>query len=321
MSQYMRFIPENVAIKGARRIGIYNAQGNRVGQIPLGNLAMTSPSITGNLLYKVGLMSDVHINYQTAQSDLRVALAYLHNEENVLFSLIAGDLTGNGTAAQFSTVKSELSGYDVEFCIGNHDVRGGLVSSIEQHTGKPLYYTRSVGNDVYIFFGMCVEAEGSLFTTAMLDWLESTLEANKNKRCFVVIHVRPQDGCGNALGIYKYDIWGGAEATRFEGLMRTYKPILIHGHSHLKIYMQEFSDIANIDKIFGGWSIHIPSLAVPRDTSSVVNPSIVDVYSESEGYVMYVYENGIYLMGRDFVKGEFIPLGSYWLATTGTITT
>lgn len=179
MSQYMRFIPENIAIKGARRIGIYNAQGNRVGQIPLGNLAMPSPSITGNLLYKVGLMSDVHINYQTAQSDLRVALAYLHNEENVLFSLIAGDLTGNGTAAQFSTVKSELSGYDVEFCIGNHDVEGGLVSSIEQHTGKPLYYTRSVGDDLYIFFGMCVEAEGSLFTTAMLNWLESSTQGTR----------------------------------------------------------------------------------------------------------------------------------------------
>lgn len=317
MAQYMNFIPENVATKGARRIGIYNAQGNRVGQIPLGTLAL--PPDTGDLLYKVGLMSDVHINYSTAQNDLRTALSYLHNQENVLFSLFAGDLTGDGTAAQFSTVKAEISGYDVEFCIGNHDVRGGLVSSIEQHTGKPLYYTRTVGNDVYIFFGMCVEAEGRLFTTAMLDWLESILETNKNKRCFVVIHVRPQDGCGNALGIYTYDIWGGSEATRFEGLMRTYKPILFHGHSHLKLYMQEFSDVANIDNIFGGWSIHIPSLAVPRDTASVVNPSIVDVYAASEGYVMDVYENGIHLRGRDFVKGEFLPIASYWLDTTAGV--
>ena len=36
--EYTKFIPENVALLGTRRIGIYDKKGNRVGQIPLGSL-------------------------------------------------------------------------------------------------------------------------------------------------------------------------------------------------------------------------------------------------------------------------------------------
>ena len=35
-----------------------------------------------------------------------------------------------------------------------------------------------------------------------------------------------------------------------------------------------------------------------------------------KGYVMDVYENGVHLRGRDFVKGAFLPIASYWLDTT-----
>jgi hypothetical protein len=40
------------------------------------------------------------------------------------------------------------------------------------------------------------------------------------------------------------------------------------------------------------------------------------IHADSEGYVVDVYENGIHLRGRDFVKGEFLPIASYWLDTT-----
>jgi hypothetical protein len=89
-----------------------------------------------------------------------------------------------------------------------------------------------------------------------------------------------------------------------------------HGHSHLKFYLQYGSDIANIDHIFGGWSIHIPSLAIPRDGDPSGASSMKVIYSDSEGYVVDVYENGIHLRGRDFIKGEFLPIASYWLDTT-----
>ena len=103
----------------------------------------------------------------------------------------------------------------------------------------------------------------------------------------------------------------------FESLLRHYKNVVFfHGHSHLKFHMQKYSDTANIDRNFGCWSVHVPSLAVPRDTISVVDPSITSIYAESEGYLVDVHEGGIHLRGRDFAKGEFLPIASYWLDTT-----
>jgi hypothetical protein len=56
-------------------------------------------------------------------------------------------------------------------------------------------------------------------------------------------------------------------------------------------------------------------LSVPRDDED--NNGITEyLYAESEGYVVDVYENGIHLRGRDFVKGEYLPIASYWLDTT-----
>ena len=40
-----------------------------------------------------------------------------------------------------------------------------------------------------------------------------------------------------------------------------------------------------------------------------------EIYSASEGYVVDVYKDGIHLRGRDFVKGEYLPIASYWLDT------
>lgn len=318
MAQYTNFIPQNVATVNARRIAIYNSNGNRIGQIPLGTL---TPPTSGKKVYAFGAISDIHLQYDTAQADFQRALTYFNNAEDVAFICIAGDLTSSGTDAELKVYKNYIETYSANTPVyavtGNHDTRSGLHNSIANYTGQPLYYSFTHSNDVFIMLGINTETEGSLFTTAELQWFYETLEANRNKRCFVFHHVRPQDGCGNTFGIYNYDIWGGTEATVFESLMRHYKNAhQFHGHSHLKFYLQYGSDVANIDHIFGGWSIHIPSLAVPRDGDISGASSMTVVYADSEGYVVDVYENGIHLRGRDFVKGEFLPIASYWLDTT-----
>lgn len=318
MAQYADFIPENIAPKNAKRIGIYDSNGNRVGQIPLGSLTPPNPR---KKLYSFGALSDIHLQYDTAQADFQRALTYLNETEDVEFTCICGDLTVNGTDAellQFKFIAETYSGDTPWYTVfGNHDTYQGLYNNTQKYTGHPLYYTFEHGNDVFIMLGIKGDSSGNLFTTAELQWFYETLEANRNKRCFVFHHVRPQDGCGNTFGIYNYDIWGGTEATIFESLMHHYKNAhQFHGHSHLKFYLQYGSDIANIDHIFGGWSIHVPSLAVPRDGDPSGASSRKEVYADSEGYVVDVYENGIHLRGRDFVKGEFLPIASYWLDTT-----
>jgi predicted phosphodiesterase len=320
MAQYKDFILENVATAKARRIGIYNSNGNRVGQIPLGTL---TPPTTKKKLYSFGALSDIHLQYDTAQADFQKALTYLNNTEDVEFTCICGDLTVNGTEADLTEYKNYVETYSpntpVYAISGNHECWGGLSVEkvISTYTGKPLYYSFTQGDDVFIMVGIKGDGVGSLFTTAELQWLYETLEANRNKRCFLFQHVRPDDSCGNAFGIYPYDLWGGTEQTVFESLLKHYKNVIFfHGHSHLKFYLQYGSDEANISKKFGKYSVHIPSLAVPRDGNSTGSSSMTVIYADSEGYVIDVYENGVHLRGLDFVNEKYLPIASYWLDTT-----
>lgn len=314
--EYNDLIPENIAPKTARRIGIYNEQGNRVGQIPLGSL--TFPD-AGAKLYSFGVLSDVHIGDNTSTADCTAALKYLSQETD--FICISGDLVhdGNNTSqwTEYKNLVDTHATVPVYACAGNHDgYNASLETLISSYTGQPLYYSITRGDDVFVFVGCRGNAAGALFTASELTWLAQTLEANKDRRVFLFQHVRPDDACGNALGIYKYDCWGGAEQTTFENLLRQYPNVVFfHGHSHLKFDLQKYADDANIDKHFGCWSVHVPSITVPRGPVSAVDTTRVELYAESEGYVVDVYESGIHLRGRDFVKGKFLPIASYWLDT------
>ena len=322
---YTDFIPENVALLETRRIGIYDSNGNRVGQIPLGALTPPNPA---KKLYSFAALSDVHVSYDTSVSDLQRALTYLNQQEKVAFTCIGGDLTGDGSDTQLAQCKSIIDEYSpntpVYAITGNHEgMTAGIESRIEAYTGHPLYYSFAHGDDVFIMVGVIggdSYSNGVVFADGELDWLESTLEANKGRRCFVFQHifagVRNEPACGNANDLYTNWCWhDSAECVRFENLMKQYGAIWFHGHSHLRYALQSIADYANYSKEDGYHSIHIPSLAVPRDDVDG-DGTYENVFAGSEGYVVDVYPNGIHLRGRDFVKGEFLPIASYWLDTT-----
>ena len=321
MAKYEGFIPQNVAMPNASKIAVFNPNGNQVGTIALRGLKFPN---AGEKLYSFGALSDVHYQEDTAPEDFQRALTYLNETEDVAFTCICGDLTNNGTAAELTAYKNAVDTYSpdtpVYAIMGNHDWRGGLANTIANYTGHPTYYSIEHGNDVFIFVGTINDWTTDVLSTEELQWLYETLEANRNKRCFLFQHIRPTKGCGNALGIYKRDgivDWGGTCGAVFESLLSHYKNIIFfHGHSHLKFYLQAYDELANYDNIRGSHSVHIPSLAVPRDTDWAAKPSEVRVYADSEGYVVDVYENGVHLRGRDFVKEEFLPIASYWLDTT-----
>ena len=316
---YVNFIPENVAPVGVKKIGVYDSSGKRLFGILLDDLAL--PSDRGKKLYSFGSLSDVHVQYDTAQADFQKALAYLNNTEDVEFTCICGDLTVNGTDAELTQYKGYVDSYSpntpVYAVFGNHDTYQGLYNNTQKYTEQPFNYTFTQGEDVFIMIGNISGysgAIGTLFTQATLQWLYEQLEANRNKRCFLFQHILSAKGCGDAFNVYPHTKLSGDEATVFESLVSHYKNVVwFHGHSHFKFYLQYGNDMANIDKVFGTWSVHIPSLSVPRDVSG---SSYSTIYAESEGYVVDVYKDGIHLRGRDFVKEEFLPIASYWLDTT-----
>lgn len=317
---YDKLIAENIAPYKADKIGLYNKKGEKIADFGLQNLSL--PKL-GDKLYSFGAVADIHLQYDTAQQDFITALNYFNNSEDVDFTCVCGDLTVNGTVAQLQTYADYVNTYSPDTPVyevtGNHDCQTftHTQDSMKPYTNHDLYYSFTKGDDVFIMFGMTgwLNVTGETFSPESLQWLYETLEANRNKRCIVFQHCLRFDGSGkpyskNMTG----DLLSGSSGGVFKTLMEHYKNVVwFHGHSHTKFDCQEDCTYANYDRMFGCHSVHIPSLAVPRDYAE---DAYVSMYSESEGYVVDVYKNHIVLRGRDFVKGEFLPIANYCIDTT-----
>jgi predicted phosphodiesterase len=328
--QYRHLIPENVAPSGAKKIGVYDGNGKKVHSIPLGGL--TPP--TGEKRYSFCALADVHITYDTASDDFQRALTYA--DANCDFTVIAGDLTDNASVeSQLATYKTIVDTYSLNKPVyaitGNHENYSKYVKDyLEDYTGHPLYYSFTKGNDVFIMVGhygaYAGDGIGWLSTDFVsveeLQWLYETLEENRNRRCFVFNHVFPSEhGVGNPSNFYTsvlpWKTTDGYIGEVYINLLKHYKnTILFHGHSHAKAELQELDKMANYSDANGYRSVHIPSLSVPRD---IINGTRTEVYSESEGIIVDVYDDFIVLNGRDFIDndkdGHGIGIATYKIDT------
>ena len=324
ISKYEDFISQNVAPYDATKIGVYRKRtGKKVGEFLLQNLRLPR---MGDKLYSFGALSDIHLQYSTAQEDFQRALTYLNKTEDVEFTCICGDLTDNGQDSDFETYAEYVSTYSpntpVYECAGNHDAYDNLISfdRLKPYTGHDLYYTFKQDDDLFIMFGtQWYDTTGQVlapFSQESLQWLYEILEANRNRRVFLFQHYLRFDGSGNP---YDAPLTGKvleycAEGTVFKSLMEHYTNVIwFHGHSHTKFELQEGCSYANYDRMFGCHSVHIPSLVAPKD---FIDGGYVGKAMESEGYVVDVYRNHIILRGRDFVNEKFLPIANYCLDTT-----
>lgn len=325
-NKFKHFIPQNIAPKDARKIAVYSNDELK-GYIALGHLQQPLK----NKLYSFCAISDVHITYDTANEDFQRALTFVENSD-CLFTCICGDLTQNGSDAQVAQYKSIVNTYaltkPVYAMSGNHETIWGYMTSerVQSYTGQPLYYYFTQGDDVFIMLGHYGKYQGDgvgwlaseFITVEELQWLYETLEANRNKRCFIFNHVYPyNDGVGDANKLYGGRQWltnDGSIGQAFIELLKHYKnTVLFHGHSHLRFDLQEVDKKANYAESVGYRSVHIPSLSVPRESGNNY------IYSESEGYIVDVYDNYIILNGRDFIDneadGHILPIATYKIDT------
>lgn len=337
--KYEHFIPQNTAPSGAKSIGVYDENGKKVCTIPLGRLNPTAKE----KLYSFGLLSDIHVNLWTGDNNAVTftnAMSYF-DAQGCDFVCISGDLTNTGfymyendatvdtvnwyDEAQFAEYKRicELHpNMPVYECCGNHE---GYVKPItenltglEEFTGNGLVHTKTQGNDVFIFVGQ--SEENIPMSKEHFEWLGATLEANKNRRCFVFVHpyVDASDS-GNPLGLHRTPLFNyasvskhGFDKSTFINLMANYpNAILFHGHSHMRFENQESVSNANYSDVLGFKSVHVPSTAYCRDIRSgtMVNQEI------AQGYIVDVYDDCIVLNGMDLINNEYVPLGVYKIDT------
>lgn len=340
--KYTHFIPQNTAPSGAKNIGVYDSTDKKICEISLGRM------MPQNLapLYSFGIISDLHItdNTHVAWQPIQKfdnALTYFENK-NCAFCVVCGDLTNTGfykrtdendasttylDKAQFAKYKEICDKHTIpvyEIC-GNHESYYGMsitdnLDLLETYTGKSaLSYTISQGNDLFI---LCGQNHGSsVMSDEDFAWLGATLEAHKDKRCFVFVHSHIDDNIDGGVedsgnpcyarenSIFGY--WGQEKRTNFINLMKKYpNTVLFHGHTHMKFEAQQFDKSANYSEKNGFKSVHVPSCGAPR-TLITPNGDWIAADNESQGYLVDVYNNFIILNGINFINGKYIPLGIY----------
>lgn len=348
MYKYTHLIPQNIAPKGAKLIGVYDSDGNRITGIALGKLRYPE----GAKNYCFGVVSDIHLIkpdlvwdwYPIEKFDR--ALSHFQ-EKGSAMCVVSGDLTQCGyrwsdkddvDLTQMGAYKSVCDKYTLPVyeLAGNHESYYNVpitdnLDLWETDTGKrELSYTVTQGDDLFIFLGQ--PTGGTAIED--LQWLYETLETNRNKRCFVFIHPWMSNDSGNPLSALDNNIftmWQNNTGNRnletvFKNLMAHYKnTILFHGHSHTKFENQALDECANYTDKNGFKSIHVPSSSRPRDVDAVTNTATYSV-TESQCCLVDVYDdyiilNGIGLTGiisADVASKQYqpCPLGTYKIDTT-----
>jgi hypothetical protein len=286
--------------------------------------------------------------------DLARAIGYF--SEVAQITCVCGDLvsyndhlsnTGEHNGKTATTVHKEIvdankGNMEVFEIAGNHEhySGAGAVSIVGddymiQATGYPLRYVQERNGDVFIMVGAC--GWYSVFDKEGIQWLYEQLEANLNKRCFLFVHalLEGDEYCGDCTEnsgevVCTWSMINNSYKTAFAKLLSHYKnAVYFHGHSHRMLQMQDYLQglstpyPANYDYALGINSVHIPSLSYPRDISSGIRDNM---YGESQGYLMDVYDNHVVLNGLDFAHGTtddngvykpaIIPIATYCLDTT-----
>lgn len=329
--KYTHFIKQNTAPQGAKQIGVYDDKGNRVFGIPLGNLSFSN---VGEKLYSFGLLSDLHVDGIGMNGTyLSEAMTFFENQ-GCAFCCHAGDITNIGfwynstdtemylqQMAEFKSVIEAHPSLPMHGICGNHESYNKSImdnlAELKVYTKRDLYYTYTHGNDAFIFIG---QPSGTPYAFGKrqewikeLQWLYETLEANRDKRCFVFEHLTLSDDSGNPNNIHNA-YWGDLENT-LVNVMKHYKnAMLFHGHSHLDFKEQVNFSYSNYSTKKGFKSISIPSSGGSRIT---VDGALQRVNKPElrSGYIVDVYENCVVLKGYYFQNFEVVPIAQYCIDT------
>ena len=155
-----------------------------------------------------------------------------------------------------------------------------------------------------------------LYNKDTLQAFESLLEQYSNNRCFIFTHIMFRDKAGTYHGeenYYKYwethaDVMKGDQGDFCHNLLNRYSNnYWFCGHSHYKWNWQKVDQNINITRSNNSYNVHIPSLARPLNISSGYDVA----YLDSEGAIMYVYNNYVDIYGIVFKENSNEYINKY----------
>lgn len=326
--------------EGATKLAVFESTGTTVSNPDIANaVTVDIPESkrfnSGNTELRFASLSDIHVNYDYSPKKWLNTLNYL---ESIGIDLIctSGDATNSGSVSEFTTYLTQItqSSYSGKIwaAMGNHDSgsKENYLSYLADQgsDGTNLYFYKIADNgDVFIFMAQDTLSAISntnledCFSSEQLDWLENLLQkySNTGVNIFIYEHAAFLNwGPGDAIpGVYVQPInikTQNKNVMRLKAILEEYKEVIFcTGHSHVA-----FSELVNFGDNEGDSCrmIHNSSNSQIRTydasrTSLIYNTNDTD----SEGYIVTVYENDIVYRGMDFATHLYLPTACYIMET------
>lgn len=278
-------------------------------------------------LDELWIMSDIHIttdqnhvhnkNFAQMLKDVQAV------SKDALGIFVVGDMADTGKEVEYQNMTALYSAAGqlppLFLAIGNHDL-----SALPFDQANALFlkyatlpdgshptdtsYDFWLGGYHFIFLGTDVAAGlHSSFNRDTMTWLKEKLDENRdpNRPAFVFLHQSLSDTVSGSL---PGEGWSGVDN---EGMLRNvlkkYPEVMFfNGHSHWTM--------DSVGNMYEGTSklpcriFNCASVAYLWSGYNVVTGEHLD---GSQGYLVKLYDGKLYVLGRDFARGEWIPSAQY----------
>lgn len=268
-------------------------------------LVSTTPEKDTSYKFSFMAISDTHAGVSGDENDVTLNNALQDAISNNVQSVsVVGDLTQNGTDAQYNTFMKTMNKYpqlDRNYALGNHDVRwmGGFETAEDRflsHTGMPsVYFDKWIDGYHFIYLGTEADDKDSAYLSdTQLKWLEAKLAegAKKDTPIFLFVH----QPLGNTVSMTKpEDSYQSDEVQdqKFKDIVGKYpQSVLITGHVHDDIRLP-------------GTLYNKQYFTMIRDGAINYNPSYTKEPG-AQGLIFDIYADRVVINGRDFATKSTI---------------
>jgi len=279
----------------------------------------------GELLSEFQIISDTHIKGDANDTYSKNFLSMLNdivkNSPNSEGIFVVGDNVDRGDKPEYWTYfenlyKSVKNAPPMYLGIGNHEYSGvsfenGL-SSFLQHVKLPdgttpetQNYDCWVNGYHYVFIGSTVAARDAVFTKAQMEWLEDTLNKNRNGQpIFLFLH---QPMLDTVSGSSAAEGWSNVtNPTMLKDVLDKFPEVLMfNGHTHWTLDSDNcmYDGKGETASIF-----NTASVAYLWQSYDIPTGERLD---GSQGYYIQIYKDKVLVRGRDFVTGEWVSSAQF----------
>lgn len=280
------------------------------------------------LLYSFQAISDIHIESYTWQPYFASHFIHCLNDikntdptTSAIFTV--GDLTNKGVKEQYDVFNEIINNVYKEnkpnmyFTIGNHEYFHQTYSSAEFDTAITLYlentkmtnnyYSLTLNKNKFIVLGSESSKSEGFMTNTQIEWLKNELsKINKNEPVFIFMHQGLYDTVSGTLPGQNINGFNANDQTLRTILKEYPNAFVFSGHTHWSLDTLSPVKYGNgVDASF----INTASVAYLWDDSR-------NYQIGSQGVYVEVYEDYIFIRGREFTEGKWVSANQILLKLT-----